>query len=166
MLELVTSKIAMMMAAIIILVSVLGIYAIQRNQAIELELKSIADKIAGTIENLNALHGETKVIVAFDEGDEDVHVKPYVDGKNYEIMITCNKVFITQDDRHYTSDITGSIHLWVPLSNTYNQTQIQYLDDENRKLEFKSGQDFEIERKLIEIGGEDKYMTFVYLREV
>jgi len=166
MLELVTSKIAMMMAAIIILASVLGIYAIQRNQAIELELKNIADKISGTIKNLNDLQGETKVIVAFDEGDGDVYVKPYIDGKRYEIMITSNKVFITQDDRHYISDFTGLIHLWVPLSNTYNQTQIQYLDDENRKLEFESGQDFEIERKFVEIGGEDKYMTFVYLREV
>ena len=45
MIDLITSKLAMMVAAIIILTTVLGVYAVQREQGKELELKYIAETI-------------------------------------------------------------------------------------------------------------------------
>lgn len=163
MLEFVTSKIAMMIAAIIILTSVIGVYALQREQAKDLELQNIADKITGAIDNVNTIQGETKIKVTFDRGKEGVYVKPLVNGKNYEIMITKFKVIITQSSRRATSNFLDSIHLWTPLSNSYNLTQIKDNDKANRTLEFVSGDDFKIERKFMQINGENEYRTFVYI---
>lgn len=163
MLEFITSKIAMMIAAIIILTSVIGVYALQREQAKDLELQNIADKITGAIDNVNTIQGETKINVTFDRGEEGVYVKPLVNGKNYEIMITNYKVIITQSSRRATSNFLGSIHLWAPLSYSYNLTQIKDNDKANRTLEFVSGDDFKIERKSMQINGENEYGTFVYI---
>ena len=162
-LDFVTSKIAMMIAAIVILTSVIGIYALQREQTKDLELGNIADKIAGAIDNINNLQGETKVNVTFDKGKEGIYIEPTVNGKNYEILISQYKIIITQEKRRSISNFVISIHLWPPLSNAYNLTEIEDIDGMNRTLEFVSGEDFKIERKLVEISGENDYRTFVYM---
>lgn len=163
MLDFITSKMAMMIAAIIILTSALGIYALQREQTKDLELNNIADKIAGAIENINTLQGETKVNVTFDIGKEGIYIDPTVNGKDYEILISQYKIMITQMERRAISNFVTQIHLWPPLSNTYNLTEIENIDDSNRTLEFLSGDDFKIQRKLLEINGENEYRTFVYM---
>ncbi len=163
MLDFVTSKIAMMIAAIIILTTVIGLYALQREQAKDMELQNVADKIAEAIHNVNTIQGETKVNVTFDRGDDGIYVKPLMNGKGYEILITQNKVIITQNGRRSISNFVVSVHLWVPLFNAYNQTQIEEIDEANKTLELQAGEDFVIERKSIELSGENEYMTFIYV---
>lgn len=163
MLDFVTSKIAMMIAAIIILTSVIGLYTLQREQAKDIELQNIADKIAEAIHNVNTIQGETKVNVTFNRGDDGVYVNPAVNGKSYEILITSNKVIITQNDRRSISNFVVSVHLWVPIFSAYNQTQIEEIDEANTTLELQAGEDFIIERKSIEVSGEYEYMTFIYV---
>ena len=165
MLDFITSKIAMMIAAIIILTSALGIYALQREQTKDLKLNNIADKIAGAIENINTLQGETKVNITFDKGKEGIYIDPTVNGKNYEILISQYKIMITQEERRAISNFVIQIHLWLPLSNAYNLTEIEDIDESNRTLEFLSGEDFKIQRKLVEINGENEYRTFVYMEK-
>ncbi len=56
MLDFVTSKIAMMVAAMIILLAGIGIYEIQKSAIEDEELQNIGDKIAKTINELDALN--------------------------------------------------------------------------------------------------------------
>lgn len=163
MLDFVTSKIAMMIAAIIILTSVIGFYALQREQAKDMELQNIADKIAEAIHDVNIIQGETKVNVTFNRENEGVYVKPLVNGKSYETMITQNKVIITQNGKRSISNFVVSVHLWVPIFNAYNQTQIEEIDEANKTLELQAGEDFIIERKSIEVSGVNEYITFIYV---
>lgn len=163
MLDFVTSKIAMMIAAIIILTSVIGLYALQREQAKDMELQNVADKIAEAIHNVNTIQGETKINVTYNRESDGVYVNPKVNGKDYEIMITPNKVIITQNGRRSISNFVVSVHLWVPIFNVYNQTQIEEIDEAYKTLELQAGDDFNIERKSIEVSGENEYMTFVYV---
>jgi hypothetical protein len=162
-LELLTSKIAMMVAAIVILTSVLGIFSMQREDTKELELRNITDKITVTINNMNTIMGETKEIITFKEGEDGIFLKPKVDGKTYEITITRYEVIVRQDAKTFLRNFIEDIHLWVPEKTEYNSTQIQDINKENMKLDFISGADFVIQRKLIEIDGEKGYMTFVNL---
>ena len=78
-------------------------------------------------------------------------------------MITQNRVVITQNEKRVSSSLVCAIHLWHPQSNTYNTSQIQEKDAEYNALEFLSGEDFQIQRKLLEIDKENEYSTFVYL---
>jgi hypothetical protein len=162
-LDFITSKIVMMIAAIIILTSVLGIFAMQREDAKELELRNITDKISGTVNNINTVLGETKETITFTKGEDGIFLNPKVEGKTYEIIITRYEVIVKQEGKIFLSDFVVNIHLWEPENIAYNLTHLQNKDEENTKLDFTSGEDFIIHRKLIEIDGEKGYTTFVYL---
>lgn len=153
----------MMIAAIIILTSVLGIYAYQREQAKDLELRNIADKISGAIDEYNTLSGESKVNVTFDRDKDGIYVQPKVDGKSYDILITKYKVIVSQESRRFFSNFVVPIHLWIPQLSSYNQTQIEECDSEFKTLQLVSGDNFKIERKLLKISSEREYETFVYV---
>ena len=58
---------------------------------------------------------------------------------------------------------TNKPRAYCSIVIVYNFTYLQNKDEENTKLDFTSGVDFIIHRKLIEIDGEKGYMTFVYL---
>ena len=163
MIELLTSKIAMMIAAVIILTSVLGIFSMQREDAKELELRNVADEILGVINNMNTITGETKETITFKEGEDGIFVKPNVDGKTYEITITRFEVIIRQDGKTFLRNFVEDIHVWFPEKIAYTSTELQDLDKEHWILKLASGEDFVILRKMVEIGGEKGYMTFVYL---
>jgi hypothetical protein len=153
----------MMIAAIVILTSVLGIFAYQREQAKDLELRNIADKISQAIDDYYTLLGESIVNVTFDREEDGIYIQPIVDGENYDILITKYKVIISQESRRFYSNFAGSIHLWIPQTNSYNQTEIAECDSEYKILELVSGDNFKIERKLLEISNEREYGTFVYV---
>lgn len=162
-LDFITSKIAMMIAAVIILTSVLGIFSMQREDAKELELRNVADRISGAVNNLNTVLGETSEVITFTKGEDGIFLNPKIDGKTYEIIITQNEVVVKQEGKNFLREFVVNIHTWEPENMLYNLTQLQYKDEENTKLDFRSGEDFIIQRKLIEIDGEKEYMTFVYL---
>jgi hypothetical protein len=153
----------MMIAAIVILTSVIGIFAYQREQVKDLELRNIADKISKAIDEYNTLLGESKVNVTFDREEDGIYVQPKVDGKNYDILITKYKVIISQGARRFYSNFAGSIHLWIPQGSSYNHTEIQECDSEFKILQLVSGPNFKIERKLLEVDSEKEYGTFVYV---
>jgi hypothetical protein len=163
MLEFITSKIAMMMAAIIILTSVLAVFTMIREDAEDLKLRNTADSISDTISNINSINGETKEIITFDKDMEGIYLEPEIDGKEYEIKIYQNRVMVRQDDDIFIEKFVGKIHLWEPEDTTYDQNEIQDQDEENHKLSFLSHENLIIDRRLIELEGENGYMTFVYL---
>jgi hypothetical protein len=162
-LDLLTSKIAMMVAAIIILTTVLGIFTMQREDAKGLELKNIAEKISNSINSINSINGETQESLTFQKEEEGIFLEPEIDGKGYDIILTQNKVLIRQNDHVFIENFVTPIHVWDPEKTAYNSTQILNKDKENTRLEFTSGEDFVILRKMVELDGEKGYMTFVYL---
>jgi hypothetical protein len=163
MIDLLTSKLAMMVAAAIILTTVLGVYAVQREHGRDLELRSIAETISGTVDEMNSVHGETKLNFTFSMEAKGRFLKSLVNGKNYEILITTREVIITQEDRHFEEDFMTPIHLWKPERNSFTAHEVESKDLECGELVFTSGKDFTIERMRIVVGGEGRFLTFVYL---
>ena len=165
MIDLITSKLAMMVAAIIILTTVLGVYAVQREQGKELELMNIAETICGAIDDLNGVQGDTILNITFDRGSEGRFLEPLVGSKNYDILITSYEVVISQDGRHYEEDFMAPVHLWQPDSNSLTSSEIEDADMEQDELSLTSGTDFTIERKRVVVDEEGRFLTFVYLTE-
>ena len=163
MLEFLTSKIAMMIAAIIILVSVLGIFTMIREDGKDLELRDVTDTISKSINNINSINGETNELITFQKGRDGIYLHPEIDGKSYEIILTQKKVMVRQGEEVFIEEFLTPVHLWKPVRNVYNLTEIQDMDEGNPQLNLMSEEDIVIERKLINIQGENGYMTFVYL---
>ncbi len=163
MLEFITSKIAMMMAAIIILTSVLAVFTLIREDANDIQLRNYADTISDIINDINSINGETKEIITFQKGGEGIYLEPEIDGKGYEIKIYQNRVLVRQEDASFIERFIGQVHLWEPERTAYDLNEIQDRDRENHQLKFISGKDLIIDRRLMEKEGENGYMTFVYL---
>lgn len=163
MIDLITSKLAMMVAALIIMTTVLGVYAVQRDQGKDLELMNIVETICGAIDDMNGIQGDTILNMTFDRGAEGRFLEPLVDGKNYDILITSYEVVISQDDRRYQEDFMAPVHLGQPHSSSLTSFEIEDGDMEHDELTFTSGTDFTINRKRVVVGGENKYLTFVYV---
>ncbi len=163
MLEFITSKIAMMMAAIIILTSILAVFTLVREDADDLRLRNHAETISDAISNMNAINGETKEIITFQKGVDGIYLKPEIDGNEYEIKIYQNRVMVRNEDASFIEKFMGQVHLWEPEGTAYDPNEIQDKDKENLQLSFISNEDIVIDRRLIEVEGENGYMTFVYL---
>ena len=164
MLDFMMSKLAMLVAAVIILLAGIGLYEIQKNAIEDEELQNIGDKIAKTVNELNALNADTKVNLTFNRYKEGIYIKPTVGGEVYTIRITQNLLFLTQKGRSIASNFLSAVHVWKPDKCDYNMTELADLDAENRDMEINSGEDIEIdlERKQIEVSGMLEYHTFVY----
>ena len=163
MLDFITSKIAIVMAAVFILLVALGMYEIQNNAIEEEELENIANKISATIDEISAMEASTKVNLTFEDLGEGIYLKPKVGDDTYEIRITPNLVFIDQNGRGTYSHLITAVHLWKPDKNGYNATELEYLDN-NRELKIVSGDKVVIivERTQIEAMGLLEHHTFVY----
>ena len=165
MLDFITSRVAMIVAAVFILLAGIGLYEIQRNAMEDEEVQNIGDKIAGKINELDALNANTKVNFTFDRFSEGIYIKPTVGGEVYTINITRNLLFLKQNGRRITSNFLGVIHVWRPDKDNYNMTEFEELDAKNRYLEISSGEAVVIfaQRKQIEVSGMQEYHTFVFL---
>jgi hypothetical protein len=152
----------MMIAAIIILTSVVGIYSMQREDAEDIALRNIAFKLTDAINDMNSLLGETLLNVSFEEGKSGLYLPPTVNGEKYEIRITRYEVLIKQKDSNSLESFIGEIHLWKPENDMYDSLEIINLNEKYNELIVDSHKDFVIQRKGIEVDGEKEYMTFVY----
>jgi hypothetical protein len=162
-LDFLTSRIAMMVAAVIILTSVLAVFTMIREDGRELELRNTADTISGSINEINSINGETREFITFRKGKEGVYLEPEINGKSYGITLTRNKVMIRQDDIVFIEDLMGSIHLWEPEKTSYDLAEIEEKDRGNPQMNLNAHDDYIIEKKMINLQGENGYMTFVYM---
>jgi len=165
MIDLVTSKLAMMVAAVIILTTVLGVYAVHREHGRDLELMNIAETICGAVDDMNAIQGDTILNITFDREREGRFIEPYIGGKGYDITITDHEVIVSQDDRHFELDFMAPVHLWKPERNSYTSLEVEEIGAEHGVLSFTSGTDFSVERARVMVGDVGRFMTFVYFRE-
>jgi hypothetical protein len=163
MLDVITSKIAMMIAAMIILATVIGIYQLQNEQGRELELRNIARQISDRIDYFNGLQGNMKTNITFDKNEEGIYIKPTVKGEDYDIMIAQNIVIIEQEGFRVSHGFIQHVHHWKPEGETYNRSEIEEKDTESSSINLVSGEDFVIERKLAIIDDLGDYRTFVYI---
>jgi hypothetical protein len=145
MLEFLTSKMAMMI-----------------EDANDLKLRNCADTISSSINSMNSINGETRELITFQKGKEGIYLEPEVDGRGYEIRITRYKVMIKQEDNVFIEQFITAVHLWEPEKTAYDLMEFQDNDDRNPQLNIISKEDIVIERKLINLQGENGYMTFVY----
>lgn len=163
MLDWLSSKMAMMVAALLIISSIIGFFAWQNKNTQELELQNIADQIANKINELNAIEGSTSIIVTFNDNIHGVHLNTVVDGEMYTINITQNLVIVSQHATLVVEKIIEPIHVWNPDKDVYKSDEMQENDTKSRSQKFSSGTDFMIERKMVTVSGMREYHTFVYL---
>jgi hypothetical protein len=182
-----SAKIAVSIAALVMVVFVLSFFFLQQSGFEQDEFHNMAQTIANKINEVSRASCNTTMWVTFDHNFDEEQGNVYVSGQfrdeQYYINITHNEVMLQQDDMGVAAQLHFDIHTYNPFEqsqyegkDTYEYFITRddlYKLDENQDtayLQFKSGGsgegkagDIKLERKLIEVSGHKEYHTFVYL---
>ncbi|MFA5772726.1 MAG: hypothetical protein WC974_08370 [Thermoplasmata archaeon] len=167
MLDWFSSKIAMIIAISILIISVVGFFNNENANLNQIELKNVADEISTAISNMANTKAETQLRVTFNKSANGTYMNPTVQGEAYCINLTQDLVVLRCKGFVITSKIASPIHLWnasiSDSSKNFSSSEVQKYDSAHPSKQFLSGTDFVILNRLINIDGKDVYFTFVYL---
>lgn len=159
--EWVTSKVVVSIAALVILASVGGFLALQREAWKDEGLSQAAGAIASAINDVSSINSEASVTISFEDGGGGLHVSGRIDGERYTVEITRDRVRCSLDDKARWKDLYGLVHLFHPsAANLTNASEVRALDDGHQKMSMRSTGSIQILRVLV--GESDgHYETFI-----
>lgn len=162
MLDWLSSKIAMTVAAVIILASMIGFFAIQNENFKIIETQNAANRVASVINDVGGIAGNTHVNVTFDPKNTAAHhiLPRTIANEDYDIEFTPTLVFVKRGGVTVSSKLTHKVHIWNPGDMVKGtRAQLDLADAQFLSFALHAGTDFTIVRRNLVPAG---YQTFVY----
>ena len=169
MMDFIYSKLAILVAVCILISFFIMFFNWQETNVNIVELENVLDEISGQVNMVSLQDAGTSQNITFDKYGEGVRLPSTIDGKAYQLTIYDNAVYADWEGAQFASQFTNTagsseIHFWKPDSNSYLMSEMEELDV-SEYIIIPSGQDFIIERKLIEVSAHLEYQTFIYISE-
>jgi len=171
MLEFLASKVAMMMAMVVMVSVISSVFTMERDVLRGEELQHVADDIASAIEAMTTRGAEGTARLTFsdsgaDDGAGSRSVPMAVAGGSYSITISQTQVLVSQRGMLRTSDFRGRAHLFDPDASgagdrVVSQSELAELDEAAGPLVLTSGQGLALRNVLFKSDGNDVMLTFV-----
>jgi len=161
MLEWLSSKMAVAVAALLLLSSATAYFANQRDSIHGLELENVARGIAGFIDAVLDLPGETEFVAGCD-GDVGLLMPKEIGGSPYEINLRRDSVIAVQKGESTVARWTGDLHFWIVFSTVFDSGEIEGLDAEHPSLGLTSCQRFDIAIEEILIDDSPNLLVFAH----
>ncbi len=168
MIEFVSSKVVGAIAALVLMGSILGFFAIQRSSAEERQFRGMCDSLARTIDGVSSLNAATEENVTFGENGSGLRLDFSFRNRGYDIEVRAGQVIFRQGGLSAVSPLTRPVHPWDPGllgngSESYvSEEALGRLDGSNTVLKVPAGKDLVVESRLVHVGGEPRYETFVH----
>jgi len=163
MLDWLSSKFIMIVAAILILASTITLINIQRGSLEEFELKKIANRIASEVDSISQCFAETKLVFGFDSNSDAQSLPDKIGRDGYSINITRTAVIVTQNSKGFIAQFSDQVHPWNPNSvEIRDKATMEEMDENNNYLFFSSSSEFVIEHKALIMEDGNEFHTFVY----
>ncbi|MEM3342415.1 MAG: hypothetical protein QW728_06945, partial [Thermoplasmata archaeon] len=168
-----TSKIAVSVAALILLSAVAGFFVYQRNSVDIEKLQIKADNIARIINQMSTLQSQSSMRIVFTSEQDGVYIDPMIDGNSYTITIYANMVLLEMKGAKAVAHLISNVHLWAPSNEMvlssgtgaeaiFGAADIQVRDMASSGYTFEAGRPIAISRVLVSNPMETKYITCVY----
>ena len=168
MIEFMTSKVVGAVAALVLLGSIMGFFAIQRSAAEERQFRSMCDSLSRTVDGVSALNAATEVNITFSGTGPGLRLDFSFRNQGYEIEIRSGQVIFRQGGLAAVSPLTRAVHPWDP-KQLGNGTELYVSDEELERLDraspvlkSPSGRDLVVDSRLVHVSGEPRYETFVH----
>ena len=166
----VTSKIAMSVAALVIIGAVVSYFTVSINTNDQYDyLESIASTIAGGVNSAIDHQSEIMVnITSHPDIEPGRYIPETIDGDPYTIVLFNNFVSIEYQNYRVTADFIGHVHLgsWknsdALKSRMVSEEFIEEYDHNHRIMTIPSGDTIHIEKIRLSVDGRDEYHVFVY----
>ncbi len=174
MLDWLTSKVAMSVAVLILIASMIGFFAIQRGELEAIEFQNSANTIANAINEVGRSEANTTLNITFNQVEKNskgnIYINPLFRSRTFDVYIYHNNIYLIQDDKQVSAKFHFDIHPFAPSDCSNLNLDTGYvpryqLEDKDQSTSYHktvSGHDLVIERKLLEVSGHKEYHTFVY----
>lgn len=163
MLDWLTSKTAVIVAAIVILGVMIGFFMFQFANLKEQSLEDEANGLAHYINDVTSRDAACKIRFTFSRDVNGYELPATINGERYSIQISPYQVVIEQDGDRAVADIMQPVHMFFPPQcNNIELDDIMRADLMVDNFSIRSGRDFWVENKMYHCPGED-YLTFCYV---
>ena len=166
MLDWLTSKIALIIAAAVILAVLIGFFAYHQATLEQESLSDLSQDLAHFINDVTSRDSQIKMRVTFSSDVDSYELPSTVNGRPYTIQISSTQVILRQQGADAAiQDLLNPVHLFPPPSASDLDPQaLSTADMLVEPLVIGSGMDFYIESKLCEAPA-PTYPTFCYVSQ-
>jgi hypothetical protein len=166
MLDWLTSKVALIIAAAVILAVLIGFFAYHQATLEQESLSDLSQDLAHFINDVTSRDSEIKMRVTFSSDVDSYELPSTVNGKYYTIQISSTQVILRQQGADVAmQDLLNPVHIFPPPSASNLDPQaLTTADMLVAPLMIGSGNDFYIESRLCEAPA-PAYPTFCYVSQ-
>jgi hypothetical protein len=163
MLEFISTKVVVSIAALVILASIGGFMYLQKETIREQALNSAVNEFVSIVDSVSRVDSELSLIMTFSEDGKGVHLRDLVDDKRYSLKIFKGRAIATQDGISSSAEFSEDVHLFCPAElKKIAASDLQILDLAHQQFETQSNGEIFIENRLIDLDDRDSYLTFLY----
>ncbi len=159
MMEWLSSKMAVALAATLMLSSVTACFLSQKGHSENEELESVARNLAAFVDNALSLPGTVTLTVAYG-GDGDLILPSSVGGSAYRVQLRRDSVVVEQGAARAIGHWSGELHFWQWDGKPTDWAKIDQLDGEWQSLALSPGERFHISIEIITVNHADTLLGF------
>lgn len=170
MIDWLSSKVAMTLAALFLLAGVVGFFVAQRDRAIQDGLQAIADEAAAYIGEVSRSAGTLSTSISVGSpadprvgAPEGLELPARAAGQSYLLVLHRSHLIADDGGRHAEAGLRVPVHLWRPAGTPYSAEEVAALDARNTDLSIGPGQTVALRRQALEVDGTPAFETFAYL---
>ncbi len=161
MLDWFSSKLAVSLAAMLLLSSTAAYFSTDDDRVRDRELATIARGISEFVGEVLKFRGETDLRISCDS-ESDLTLPKDVRGSPYRVQLRPDSAVASQDDRLRIAHWTGDLHLWWHDSSPIRRETIERLDEEHQSIESDPQRGFSVSIREVDIGGSSMLLFFAY----
>lgn len=165
MIDWLTSKVAMTLAALLMLAGVVGFFTAQREHAVQDALEAIARAAAAVIDEVSRSTGDVTTSLSVGppppEAPDGLALPSMAAGGPYSITLHATHVAVESGDRRAMAGLREPVHLWRPVGGSYTAGAMAAMDSSHPALTIGGGW-VTLARLDVAVDGETSLETFLF----
>jgi len=159
MIEWLASKMAVALAAILLISSVSAYFVSDREAQRRGELRNVARGLAEFIDAVLELDGEAAMLVSCQKG-ADLVLPQEVGGAAYTLDLRADSVILQQQGHTELGHWSGSLHFWRWSGARLSNATVERLDRDSNSLSLAAGEPFVLSLKKIDLDDSEPFFAF------
>ena len=161
MIDWISTKVAMSLAALLLLAGSVSFFLAQQNQARNDALQSIADRAAAYFDEVSRSPGETATSISLGPGGT-LDLPGLAAGEVYSLTLYRQYVVAARGGERAFAILETPIHMWQPRARNYTASEVADLDTLHPSLTLESGGTVIVSRRSLTIDGIPTLETFAF----
>lgn len=162
MLDWVMSKVAMSIAAVVLILTGVGYIESQHDALTRTQLGAVARELADLVDELEGLDANVSVRLGPRTATAVGRLPSTVADTEYTITVAQHTVLLAMGSLRVAETFIGNVHLWRPDAREYTQATLDSKDGAVPTLEVPSGTRLVLARTQLVVDGEYQWHTYLY----